>query len=381
MIHTWHPSKRTKVRFALSVLNLCLIIQACDEKPPNGPLNTAVTDSAAVIIIPRSDSTSHSYTWRTWIFGDTPSSSWWDVSAIGENNAIVVGHVQIRDSVKSQHAARWDGSEWRFFTVYMQHNELLYVEPDSIVLYASNTIHQVWGEPPNGWTFSNGKPIYYDGTSFVTEFYFHRHPDSASASQIWGDEADRWYYGVDGKITHASGRKYVLQPTVTSAHIESMAANKHEAWAVSLRRVPGTVLHYSGGIWRNWTDHPAVPLHSTAAVWCDDIGMRPGGTVVMVGKNIVQYDTSWINVTRPLVDFMPRLRSFRCVHGTGRNNIWAAGDYGSVAHFNGNTWVRYPELAAGPELHFSSVWVLDKHVFLVGQRGYQAIIVMGTRVD
>jgi hypothetical protein len=160
-----------------------------------------------------------------------------------------------------------------------------------------------------------------------------------------------------------------------------MAANKHEAWAVSLRRLPGTVLHYSGGLWRNWIDHPATLLNSTRAVWCDSIGMRPGGTVIMVGNQIVQYDTTWINVTGPLVDFMPRQRFFRCVHGTGRNNIWAAGDYGSVAHFNGNTWVRYPELAAGPELHFSSVWVLDKHVFLVGQRGYQAIIVMGTRVD
>lgn len=239
---------------------------------------------------------------------------------------------------------------------------------------------QVWGEPPNGWTFSSGRPIFFDGTSFVTEYFFVGHPDSASASRIWGNEADRWYYGSDGKITHASGRNYVLQPTVTTAHIESMAANRYEAWAVSLLRLPGTVLHYADGIWRNWIDHLATLLYSTRAVWCDNIGMRPGGTVVMVGQNIVQYDTTWKNMTRPLVDFMPRRRYFQCVHGTARNNIWAAGDYGGVAHFNGNTWVRYPELA-DETVQFKSVWALDRHVFLVGRRGYQAIIVMGTRVD
>ena len=198
---------------------------------------------------------------------------------------------------------------------------------------------------------------------------------------IWGDENDRWYYGLGGKINHAIGRTYKLQPVVTYNDIHAMAANKHEAWAVSHEGPLGTVLHYSNGIWRNWSDHVAIPLYSTYSVWCDEIGMRPGGTVVLVGNNIVQYDTTWVNVTRPLVDFMPLQRFFRCVHGSGRNNIWAAGDYGSVAHFNGNTWVRYPELAGGPGLWYYSVWALEKRVFLVGQIGKQAIIVMGTRVD
>lgn len=203
-----------------------------------------------------------------------------------------------------------------------------------------------------------------------------------TVENLWGNEADRWFYGLHGKITHASGRTYTIQPSVTHREIQSMAANKHEAWAVSLREPPGLVLHYSGGIWTNEQDHIASVLNSTWAVWCDKTGMRPGGIVVMVGNNIVQYDTTWFNATGPLVDFMPRRRFFLSVHGSGRNNIWAVGDYGSVAHYNGNTWVRYPELAGEPDVvrHWK-VWALEKHVFIVGQKGQRAIIIMGTRVD
>lgn len=357
------------------------LLLACEEKPPIEPLIAAVTDTSKVYGIPKSDSTSHNYTWRTWIFGDTPTSYWLDVSAIDENNAIVVGGVSLTSTYSTEHAARWDGNDWRFFEILLQRQIILNAKPDSTNMRAGWPMSCVWGQFPNNWTFTRGVPIYFDNTSFVTDKYFYHRPDTICAMGIWGDEDDRWYYGLNGKIHHAIGRTYSLQPVVTYNDIHGMAANKHEAWAVSHEGPLGTVLHYSNGIWRNWSNHIAVYLYSTHAVWCDDIGMRPGGTVVMVGNNIIQYDTTWINVTRPLVDFMPHPRHFGCVHGTARNNIWAAGAYGSVAHFNGNSWIHYPELQSGPELRFYSVWALEKHVFLVGQKGKQAIIVMGTRVD
>ncbi len=379
-------TRRTLVRLnGLIILVMttgcAFLLLACEDKPLIEPLIVAISDTTKVFTVPKSDSTSHNYTWKTWIFGDTPTSYWLDVSAIDENNAIVVGHVELRDSARAPHAARWDGIDWRFFEILLQHQIILNAKPDSITTYASATMSCVWGQIPNNWTFTHGVPIYFDNTTFVTDTYFYHRPDTIVAMGIWGDEDDRWYYGFNGKIHHARGRTYKLQPVVTYNDIHGMAANKHEAWAVSRGEPLGTVLHYSNGVWRNWSNHVAIPLYSTYAVWCDEIGMQPGGTVVMVGNNIVQYDTTWENVTRPLVDFMPRQRFFRCVHGSGRNNIWAAGDYGSVAHFNGNTWVRYPEIAGGPGLWYYSVWALEKRVFLVGQIGTQAIIVMGTRVD
>jgi hypothetical protein len=187
MINTWIIVTRTLIILTTVMSSVLLIIPACEEKPPNEPLNTAVTDSAVMTIIPRSDSTSHKYTWRTWIFGDTPTSNLLDISAINENNAYVVGAVTIKDlfrgpgKYKTEHAMHWDGISWNYITIYRQARGLLYVEPDSAIVPAAQTIYQVWGEPPNNWTFSVSMPIYYDGTSFVTEYYFHRHPDSASA--------------------------------------------------------------------------------------------------------------------------------------------------------------------------------------------------------
>jgi len=168
-----------------------------------------------------------------------------------------------------------------------------------------------------------------------------------------------------------------------------MCANEHEAWAVSYPFRVGAeaaILRYdyASRTWERIHDHLALHLISTAAVWCDKLGTRPGGTIVMVGNNIIQYDsTGWNNMNRPLHNFMPvRPRWFNDVHGTAQNNIWAVGDYGCVAHFNGNSWTYYPELYqpfGGPM--FKAVWALERHVFIVGQIGYKAIIVIGTRVD
>lgn len=140
-----------------------LCLPACEDEKPDEPPVSAVTDSSASMIVPRSDSTSHRYSWRTWFFGDGgfEGSAWLGVSAINENNAIVVGHIAQRDSIYAQHAVKWDGTSWKYFYVYMQYIQLQYVDPDS-GNFPIGTIHHVWGEPPNNWTFAVSQPIYFE---------------------------------------------------------------------------------------------------------------------------------------------------------------------------------------------------------------------------
>jgi hypothetical protein len=66
-----------------------------------------------------------------------------------------------------------------------------------------------------------------------------------------------------------------------------------------------------------------------------------------------------------------------CIRGTAENNIFVAGDYGLVAHFNGVTWKVYSELAVADS--YESVAVKDNLVIAVGYSGTQAVIAVGKR--
>ena len=376
-------------------LSVVVSITACNDDPPVQPQATDnVTDSAATVHVPL-DSTSHEYTWQTWILGDAPTSLWRDVCAIDENNAYVVGLAFVRDSsgkLLKRNAMHWNGQSWEFFDIWQtgltNAGGLDNPRIDTFKMISTSNMSSVWGQPSDNWVFSGGLPNYYDGTTYVTDLSFWQR---YTARGIWGDEENRWFYGGSlGGITHGSGRTYTHYPfpLTERSQITSMCANTHEAWAVSYRMRQGAeaaILRYdyARDAWERFDWHLALAGYSTAAVWCDEIGMQPGGTVVMVGNNIIQYDTTWTNMTGPLNNFMPvRPRWFNDVHGTARNNIWAVGDWGCVAHFNGNTWTYYPEFHQPAALvQFLSVWALERHVFIVGRIGIQAVIMVGTRVD
>jgi hypothetical protein len=385
--------RQSSLPHVFGICFICAIIvslMGCDDAPdtplPNTPLDNPTIQSV--------DTTSHEYTWMTWHFGDTPTSVLNSVSAIHDDLAIAVGHITFRntDTTKSgrwsnYNAMKWDGAEWSPFKVLWQ--SIHDGEPrggikryDTAYVSARATVQSVWGEAPNNWSFYP-TANYWDGTTWATERFFIR-GDSVAMFRFWGPERDRWYWGVNGYIVHGSGRNFKIQHRVVYDAIRGVAGNKDEAWAVGIGYPLWSnpfVLHYKYGTWQKLDFHLASSLNSTHAVWSDDIGANPGGSVVMVGSNIILYDSTWDNVTRPLGPLkLPHPRYFRCVHGTGRNNIWAGGDRGVVAHYNGKSWRHYPELN-NEDISYYGAWATKTRVFLVGKEGYQAVITVGTRVN
>jgi hypothetical protein len=62
-----------------------------------------------------------------------------------------------------------------------------------------------------------------------------------------------------------------------------------------------------------------------------------------------------------------------CIRGTAANNIWAVGDYGLIAHFNGKTWKQVSgELES--DFSYRGLTVKDNIAVAVGRKGSQAII-------
>jgi hypothetical protein len=255
----------------------------------------------------------------------------------------------------------------------------------------------VWCEPPFNWVFSGGAPIYWDGTTAIKEEYFRHFQDEGDrtipmATYCFGNENNRWWWSQQGRrITHERRRVFTPQPILSEGYVQGVAGNEHEAWAVTGRNGPhnATVLRYRNGAWTRLDNvHPGpllVQIGAYSSVWCDDIGERPGGIVVMGGKNLVYYDSTWKVAITPSKRLIPSGPvHFQRIHGSGNNNIWAVCDWGNVVHFNGNSWQHYPELAGTGawDISYYGVWALEKRVFIVGtdRRYGKAIIRVGTRV-
>ncbi|MCK6615173.1 MAG: glucosyl transferase, partial [Ignavibacteriaceae bacterium] len=69
------------------------------------------------------DTTSHSFTWETFTFGEHSSSTLYDVAIIDENNIWAVGEIYMKDSLgnpdpNAYNAVHWDGTNWELKKIY-----------------------------------------------------------------------------------------------------------------------------------------------------------------------------------------------------------------------------------------------------------------------
>ncbi|MGA9119922.1 MAG: hypothetical protein WB699_11210 [Bacteroidota bacterium] len=68
-----------------------------------------------------------------------------------------------------------------------------------------------------------------------------------------------------------------------------------------------------------------------------------------------------------------------CVRGNGANDVFIAGSFGEVLHYNGSTWQSFRSQTAIPDGAFSRLAVKGNLVIAVGGASGQAIAVVGKR--
>jgi hypothetical protein len=223
-------------------------------------------------------------------------------------------------------------------------------------------------------------------------------------SGIWGSAAnDIWAVGGGGTMLHYNGTAWSKVTSGTTANLGSVwGSGKNDVWAVGNA---GIVLHYNGSTWssstQGSTDHHRVWGTSASNVWvvgpegihhfngttwaantsvgggalwgstANDVfllGSNPGGSFVrhFNGTNwsaettistklmgclygfasndiwtagetgtVLRYNGSGWNAVTPA---FPSTALLAAVWGTGPNDVWVSGDTTSVFHFNGSTW-------------------------------------------
>lgn len=307
--------------------------------------------------------------WKTVDVGSTEQM--YDIWGTAENNLYVVG--------RNGTFLQYNGEHW------------IKIETNT-----NQTLTGVWGSDPENIYIScraenageNGVILHYDGTSITsTEF-----PDE-SLSDVWGTAPDNvyaisskgtvfQYNGIvwrqkDSKTTEGinsitgSGANniYVTNPLGTIVHYNGSEWTPHNLdgtiWgvlAISSKEVfaagtAGAMFTYDGTKWTTLSSGKSDIYHD---IWGDGAGnvyIAPSN--VRNEATVLHYDgTAW--------NTEGTTGSFKGIHGTSKNNIYAVGDNHTTRYYDGIKWT---DIYNGENTtNLLSIWGTgDNNVYAVGE--------------
>jgi hypothetical protein len=333
------------------------------------------------------DTTSHNFSWQTWTFGEHSSSSLYDVAIIGENNIWAVGEIYMNDSLGQSDPqpygiAHWDGTDWKLFKVpYHDFNQTVkYPGPLFSIDIIDGEIYVVSYANLLKWTGSDWEEV---------AFFMEHIPFDGQVLKMWGTDQNNIYcVGRSGSIYHYFGsdwQKLVSGTDIRLTDIYGTDDGKN-LWAC------GWDNNHTGGIILS------IENSDTKVIW-DGISVN--------GEYLNFINTLWTNggqfwlaggfVFKQSVLFQDKGHLVRIptetgsklfdpgnfvlsIRGTGKNNIFLAGDLGMLWHFNGVSWHKYEELYSQQlDRRLYSISAKDNIVVAVGWKDSNAWIVLGTK--
>ncbi len=290
------------------------------------------------------DTTSHNFTWQTFEFGQHSSSILYDVAIIDENNIWAVGEIYINDSLgnpdpKRYNAVIWDGTKWSVIRIpYYFQGQPFY-----------NPIHSIFSISQNDIWFCGNGVIHWDGNNFIPIPIPTNVWGPYQMNKLWGSSSnDLYVVGNNGSIAHWDGVKWTKIESGTSVHLLEIwgAIDGSTIWACGYTEDYGTsalirIMNnlsekiYEGSSNNQSNGHYVGPM---SGVWLDNKYI----VFLMTGAGIyIQKSSSEFLLEKEIVKFN---HGSYGIDGTGPNNIFACGDE-FVGHWNGNSYVEYPELA------------------------------------
>ncbi|MBL1215770.1 MAG: hypothetical protein HND52_20545, partial [Ignavibacteriae bacterium] len=213
----------------------------------------------------------------------------------------------------------------------------------------------------------------WNGSSWAEynyEYFYAKGDTVYPLRAVWGSSPeDVWAVGDNGSLIHWNGIEWIKIKTDITEDISALyGTNQNDIYLAATSGNHSALYHYNGTEWLKQND--------ILGMYAITLWKKPGGKLIIGGTNFVEYT----NPTYQQINIHGRTRGVIKVFGSDHNNIFTAGDFGEITHFDGKTWVDINqfEVPNGVYRVLRSVWCTEKKVFLVGVDQNRAIIINGT---
>jgi len=308
------------------------------------------------------DTTSHNFVWEIDTLGiwqSTATSVWFE----DPNNIWVAGFFRLTDTTGSN-IAHWNGKSWSFDAMW---------DVDLFDIFGFNS-KDIWAV---GWWSSGARICHWNGYKWTENKLTNIKPLKA----LWGPNPNSIYaVGVDGTIAHYNGTSWQTMNSGTGIHLENIwGTSDNDIYVVGGddSKGIGVLLHYDGIKWNKIYEkfnQPGIPSGYTETIW----GLDSTYYMTCSGGEYVGSDSNWTAINPPVAN--TRMES---IHGSSKDNFFIVGHFGSIIHWDGNTWYKYPEFYRKPQGDLlKDVWYSKNNVVVVGTADYyRGIIYRGKRIE
>ena len=334
-----------------------------------------VIDSSDIVMVTTMDTTSHEFVWEVDKVGVFPSVLK-SVFAISLNYVLVGGRIYFPDSAsttgysEAHNTLRWNGTTWS--EVDIEYGGV----GEGILAFSQSDI----------W-ITTGIPYHWNGTEWTKYHLWDMGVldlDDGGVTCIWGpSSSDLYFAGRGGTIVHYDGAIWEEMDSGTDAELKDITGSVDSKTGQVRVWVAGILilLHYDGTAWQTvWDeDNPLFP----------DNHINPTALYAPDQENL--YITAWngldtrlytINQLNPSeYKLLTTHQLFvRSMDGSSSEDIFMAGNYNEIAHYNGFSTLVYTEFTS--DGMFFGLDQLDDYVFIVGVTpGQQGIVVRGRRAE
>ena len=306
------------------------------------------------------DTTSHDFVWDITQIG-VRHTAIRDIAAIAEDDVWLCGEIHFEDTytydsngvyIQPYNLAHWDGKEWTFQRLKWQgDNPIAVKDIHAMKAFASDDI----------WFFTGGDIAHWNGNSFETQKVPLNIPEGSFLHLMDGYPGNLYLAGTRGAIMHFDCNKTftrVLVPLlrdindIHSSNGITMAVmnnwNIDEENDTYVLVIEGTKLHR---LWREFKMYKGAK-----GIWFED-----SSRIFIAGPGTGHYQNGeWGSLLSPDNKFL------EAVSGTADNDVFVAGHFSSIQHYNGKSWNIYEGHVPRGDILFSELDNIPGHIYAIG---------------
>ena len=339
--------------------------------------STAIETSASVQFTTM-DTTTHNFTWRMDTLGIT-SSVLYDVAIVNDTLAYAAGAIYKLDNLgnwdpNAYNLAKWNGHTWELMRIQFY----TFCGQPGTGSYPAKSIFAF--SPTDIWIGMEGSQVVrWNGQNQSTPMC-----TPVSINKLWGENANSvWAVGNNGGIAHYNGITWQRLESGTTISLTDVrgSSDGNVVWACGYRSdlSESILLQHTGSLWQTvahtvngvgyWRDSLSGLMGSVWSSRRREITFVAAGGVVYKVPVGSHGEAKLVWLPSSVVGFFTRIR------GSDMNNMFVAGQSGTLAHFNGLTWHRYDQffsLTTGAHLY--SVTCAGRYIAAIGESG---VVIMG----